>query len=257
MTTLLALGSVVAVSLVSLIGIFTLSLHESVLKKFIFIVVSVSVGALFGDAFIHLIPGSFESSLGASAVSLLIILGILIFFILEKFLHWRHSHGQSEEGVEGEARHDHSRKPLGSMILVSDGIHNFIDGLIIGAAFFVSPEVGLATAAAIILHEIPQEIANFGLLLHSGFSRARALLWNFISALPAILGTLLALFLSAKSAAVIPAMLPLAAGSFVYIAGSDLVPELMKTRGARQSLIQFAAVLLGIALMYALLFLEP
>src|SRR3989338_5519222 len=142
-------GSVVAVSLISFAGIFTLSLKEEVLRKYIFIFISIAVGALLGDAFIHLIPESFEESSSTILTSVLVISGILFFFVLEKFLHWHH-HGEDKE--------DSYIHPVGKLVLFSDGIHNFIDGIIIGASFLVSVPVGLATTTAVILHEIPQEI---------------------------------------------------------------------------------------------------
>src|SRR3989344_3083381 len=158
-----SIASVVIVSFVSLAGIFAISLKENVLRKCVFLTVSLAVGALLGDAFIHLIPEAFESIGQPILVSVAVIAGILVFFIIEKFLHWHH-HALGEES--GETIH-----PSGQMILISDGVHNFIDGLIIGASYLVGVEVGIATTIAVILHEIPQEIGDFGVLLHAGFSK--------------------------------------------------------------------------------------
>ena len=233
------------VSLVSLVGIFSLSLREEWIRKYIFIFVSLAVGALLGDAFIHLIPEAFEES--ASSAGLFIIIGVLIFFTLEKFLHWHH-HGEDE----GEA-HIH---PVGKLVLFSDGIHNFIDGVIIGVSFMVSVPVGLATTLAVILHEIPQEIGDFAVLLHAGYTKKRALYLNFLSALFAILGTVVAFLLGESGEAFTTWVLPFAAGGFIYIATSDLIPELHKTKELRHSISELALVLLGVLSMLALTLLD-
>ena len=250
-----SVGSVLIISLISLVGLFTLSVREENLKRFVFVLVSLSVGALFGDAFIHLLPEVFESGIPAPRISLAVLSGIMLFFVLEKFLLWRHSHGHDEEGIESE-KHDHSKKPLGPMVLVADGVHNFIDGIIIATSFLVSVEVGIATSIAVILHEIPQEIGDFGLLIHSGYSRFQALAFNFFSALTALLGTILTLAIGSSIESVLPIASALAAGGFIYIAGSDLVPELHKEKKFAPSAIQVVCVLLGVALMFALLLLE-
>src|SRR3989338_2364379 len=177
-------AGVLVVSLISFIGIFTLYLKEEILRKYIFVFISVAVGALLGDALIHLIPEALETSLNTTVTGVLIIAGILFFFILEKFLHWHH-HCEDKE--------DNYIHPVGKLVLFSDGIHNFMDGIIIGASFLVSTSVGLATTLAVILHEIPQEISDFAVLLHSGYTKRRALWLNFLSALTAILGALLLL----------------------------------------------------------------
>src|SRR3989338_6267630 len=149
---LYSFASVIIVSLISFIGIFTLSLKEEVLRKYIFIFISIAVGALLGDALVHLIPEAFEVSTNTTLTSVLIIVGIFFFFILEKFLHWHH-HGEDKE--------DNHIHPVGKLVLFSDGIHNFMDGLIIAASFLVSIPVGIATTLAVILHEIPQEVGDF------------------------------------------------------------------------------------------------
>lgn len=239
--------SVLAVSLVSLIGIMALSLRASILNASVFALVSLSVGALVGDAFFHLIPEAYSEG-GSFLTSMSIIGGILVFFIIEKFLHWHHHHGL--EGIE-PATH-----PVGKMILVSDGVHNFIDGLIIGASFLVSPEIGIATTIAVILHEIPQEIGDYGVLIHAGYSKAKALFFNFVSALFAFLGAGISLLLGVQSEDFAGVLLPFAAGGFIYIAMTDLIPELHKEKGLRTSAIQLLAILIGIASMAALLLVE-
>lgn len=243
---LYSLMSVLTVSLISLIGIFTLSIKEDLLRKYLFLLVSLAVGALLGDAVIHLIPEALKNG-DALYASLMILGGILVFFVLEKVLHWHHHEPEKNES----AIH-----PTGQMVLVSDGIHNFIDGLIIGASYFVSIEVGIATTIAIILHEIPQEIGDFGVLLHSGYSRMRALWLNFASALLAVTGTLVALIATGISDVLTMWLVPFAAGGFIYIAMSDLIPELQKTKHFGHSTLQFIAVIVGIAAMLALIILE-
>ena len=239
--------SVAVVSLVSLIGVFFLSLREEILKKYVFIFISLAVGALLGDAFIHLIPETFENSLNANLTSVLIIIGILIFFILEKFLHWHH------HGEDAEDAHIH---PMGKLILFSDGIHNFVDGVIIGASFLVSIPVGIATTIAVILHEIPQEIGDFAVLLHSGYTKTRALWLNFLSAISSILGLVVILVLSQAEETVVLYLLPMAAGGFIYVAVADLIPELQKTKKGWYSVMQIITVIIGVGLMLALTLLE-
>ncbi len=258
---LYSFGSVLAVSVISLIGVFALSVNESALRKWILVLVSLAVGALFGDAIIHLLPEAFEKSPNTALTSLLIIGGILLFFILEKFLHWHHQHGHelkeeecADTGIcDKTTLHIH---PTGYLIIVSDGFHNFIDGIIIAASYFISIEVGIATTIAIILHEIPQEIGDFGVLLHSGFTRTRALLVNFLSALFAVLGVAVVFLFSASAEIISILVIPVAAGGFLYIAGSDLVPELHKTTHIKQSIIQLIAIIAGIVAMIALLSFE-
>lgn len=258
---LYSLISVLAVSLISLVGVVAISVSGSLLRKWIFVLVSLATGALFGDALIHLIPEAFEKSADTRITSLLIIGGIFLFFVLEKFLHWHHQHGHElheENCQQEEAREktqDHVR-PLGYLILISDGFHNFIDGVIIGASYFVSIEVGIATTIAVILHEIPQEIGDFGILLHSGFSKMKALFLNFASALFAIVGVIFVLSLQDAVESVSSAIIPLAAGGFLYIAGSDLVPELHKTTKISHSILQLLAIFVGVLAMVALLAFE-
>ncbi len=201
-----------------------------------------------GDAFIHLIPEAFEESTNSNFTSILIIVGILFFFVLEKFLHWHH-HGEDTE----EEMHIH---PVGKLILFSDGVHNFLDGIIIAASFMVSIPVGIATTLAVILHEIPQEVGDFAVLMHSGYSRLRALWLNFLSALTALLGVVVFIVFGQLAESLTYYALPVAAGGFIYIALSDLIPELHKTKEAKHSGYQLTAVVFGVLMMYLLKFLE-
>ena len=239
--------SVALVSFISLVGVFTLSLREDILRKYIFIFLSLAVGALLGDAFIHLIPEALENSSNATLTSILVIAGIILFFILEKFLHWHH-HGEDKEKFDIH--------PAGKLVLLSDGVHNFLDGIIIGASFMVSMPVGVATTLAVILHEIPQEIGDFAVLIHSGYTKKRALWLNFLSALSAILGAVAFFILGEFAETLSMYSLPIAAGGFIYIAMSDLIPELHKTKETRYSMFQLATITIGVLTMIALTFLE-
>ena len=235
------------VNLVSLVGVFTLSIKEETMRKYIFLLVSLAVGALLGDAFIHLIPEAFETSSNPLTVSLLVIAGLVVFFILEKFMHWHH---------HGDDTQEQDIHPVGKLVLLSDGVHNFIDGVIIGISFLVSVPLGIATTLAVILHEIPQEIGDFAVLLHAGYTRKRALWLNFLSALTAVLGTLVAFMLGEAGESFTNWVLPIAAGGFIYIAVADLIPELHKTKKINHSFFQLLALILGVVLMVGLVFLE-
>lgn len=241
--------SVSVVSLVSLVGIFTLALNIERLKKIVLYLVSFAVGALFGDALIHLIPESLEHFGAGLLCSLLIILGILIFFVLEKFLRWQHCH------IPTSMHHTH---PIATLNLVGDAVHNFMDGLLIGAGFLVSPQIGMTTTLAIILHEIPQEIGDFGILIHKGLSVGKALFFNFLSALWAIGGAVISLALGPYVSGYAQILMPITAGGFLYIAGSDLIPELHHNEQEKisTSVLQFIMIILGVAVMALLRFLE-
>jgi len=244
-----SLGSVVLVSLISLVGLATLGVKSAFLKKVVLFLVSFSAGALFGDAFIHLLPEAVEEAGGFGlSISLSIIAGIGVFFIVEKFIRWHHCH------LEPTKKHPHS---FTYMNLVGDSVHNFIDGMIISASYLVSIPVGIATTVAVILHEIPQEIGDFGVLLHGGFSEKKAIFMNFLVSLFAILGAAVGLGLASIFSGVESILVPFAAGGFIYIAGSDLIPELHKDEFSwKRSLGQLATFALGILVMYSLVLLE-
>ncbi len=254
---LFALVSVLIVSAVSLVGAFALSLKDELLHRILFLLISLSAGALFGDALLHLLPESFETLGNPSLAALIALGGIMTFFVFEKFLHWHHVHSAAETDLREGADPAHGHiKPVGHLVIASDGMHNFIDGVIIGASYLVSAEVGVATTIAIILHEIPQEIGDFGILLHAGFSKAKALFVNFLSALSAVFGTIFALSLGSVDERFLGIVAAFGAGSFLYIAGSDLIPELHKTTTTRKSFAQLVAMLAGIGIMVLLLFVE-
>lgn len=244
-TYLYAFLSVIIVGVVSLVGVSILSLREVFLRKYIFIFISLAVGALLGDAFIHLIPEALNSLASPVWASMLIIVGIILFFILEKFLHWHH---HDVNGVHTQVH------PVGKLVLVSDGVHNLIDGIIIGVSFMASIPVGIATTIAVVLHEIPQEVGDFTVLLHAGYAKKRALWLNFVSALSAVGGVLIAFAMGAAGEHIALWMLPVAAGGFIYIAVADLIPELHKTKEVAYSVWQIIAVIVGVLAMLALIY---
>lgn len=240
-TVALSLASVVLVSLVSLVGLLTLSLDAARVRRLATFFVSFAVGALLGDAFIHLIPETFAGAGPGRALrpSLLILAGILAFFVVEKSL--RHTH----------LLHTHApqvaRPELAAINLLGDALHNFIDGLLIGASYLASPLLGVSTTLAVLLHELPQELGDFGILIHSGLGVRRAVLLNLASACMAILGTGLALVAGAVAReAVVGALLPVTAGGFVYLAAADLIPELQHDRSLRALFVQTGLIAMGI-----------
>ncbi|MCC6964296.1 MAG: ZIP family metal transporter [candidate division Zixibacteria bacterium] len=234
--------SVIVVSLISQVGLFTLSLSPERLQRITLYLVAFAVGGLFGNSFVHLLPEAFHHNDSPLSTSLLIVVGILIFFVLEKFLRWRHCHV-----TEHQFHH-----PVATLNLVSDALHNLIDGVLIAATFSVDIPLGITTTVAIILHEIPQEIGDFGVLVHSGMSVRKALLFNFLSASVALVGAIVVLAIGPNIQQVIEAMIPVTAGGFLYIAGSDLIPELQHDVKISNSLGQFICIILGVAVMAAL-----
>ncbi|MFA5175842.1 MAG: ZIP family metal transporter [Candidatus Nanoarchaeia archaeon] len=243
---LYSLVSVLIISLISLIGIFSLKIKIEKLKQILIYFISFSAGALLGDAFIHLIPSLFKES-SAIISALTILLGIILFFILEKVIHWRHCH------MPITKEHVH---PLAYMNLVGDALHNFIDGLIIAGSYLINIQVGIATTLAVILHEIPQEIGDFGVLLHAGLKRTKALFLNFVTGLTAVLGTIIALVLTNYISNLQFYITGIAIGGFIYIAGSDLIPEMHKEVKLEKSILQLVFLILGILVMLSLLLLE-
>ncbi|MFQ6676929.1 MAG: ZIP family metal transporter [Fidelibacterota bacterium] len=238
-----ALGSVLIVSLISLVGIVTLTFSRVFLNKILLFLVSFAVGSLLGGAFIHLIPEAFDSDLDTLVVSGAVLSGIVLFFVLEKFLRWRHCHHETTEN------HVH---PVVPMNIFGDAMHNFIDGILIGISYAVSIPIGLATTVAVLLHEIPQEIGDFGILVHGGLTVRKALFFNYASALTSFLGVVIALMLGSSMENFALFLLPLTAGGFIYIAGSDLIPELHDNTDISISILQLIALLGGIGVMFGL-----
>jgi len=229
-------------SLVSLIGIIFLSVNEKTLNNILFILIGFATGGLLGGAFFHLLPEALEKSSNVTLTFLYSILGFIIFFILERYIHWRHCHEEGKCDVHA----------VSYLSLIGDGVHNLIDGMIIATSFQVNISFGLTTTLAIILHEIPQEIGDFGVLVYGGFSKYRALFYNFLSALTAIIGVFIGYFLTTSIGNFSNVLLPIAAGGFIYIAASDLVPELHKEPDLKKSTLAISTFILGIILMYVL-----
>ncbi|MFA6587881.1 MAG: ZIP family metal transporter [Patescibacteria group bacterium] len=239
--------SVLAVSLVSLIGVFTLSMQGNKLKKWILYMVSFAAGAMLGDAFIHLLPESVKENSSIETVAFSILTGIVIFFVLEKIIFWRHCHQPTSKN------HIHAVGPIN---LIGDGFHNFIDGIIIGASYLVSIPLGIATTVAVLIHEIPQEIGDFGVLLHAGYTRKQAIGFNFLSASAAMLGTILTLIIGQRAEGLVHFLLPFTIGGFIYISAADLMPELHGEKHTKESFLQLFYFLLGIGLMALMLLLD-
>ena len=237
------IASTFVVSLISLVGIIFLSFKEKLVNKILLILVSFSAGALIGSAFLHLIPeiieGSVKKNISFSIIFLFLIFGFCVFFILEEFLCWHHHHTQKHPEI----------KSFSYLILISDCVHNFIDGLIIAGSFIISIPLGCATTLAVIFHEIPQEIGDFGVLIYSGFKKSKALLLNFLSALFAIFGGILGFLFFEKMENFILFILSFAAGNFIYIAASDLIPEIKTEKNLNKKLIHFSVFISGILLM--------
>ena len=233
------LASVVLVSLFSLVGIVLLLLKERILSYVVILLVSFSSGSLFGDAFIHLLPETVAEHGFTVAVSIFVLCGIAGAFVVEKIIHWRHVHYPDQAEIEAFAY----------MNLLGDAVHNLLDGVVIAAAYAVDIRVGVATTIAILFHEIPQEMGDFGVLIHGGVSRKRALFFNFVTALTALAGAVVTILLIHFVNQVIVFLIPFSAGTFIYIAGSDLIPQLHKEKAVRNSLLQLLFFSLGIAIM--------
>jgi zinc and cadmium transporter len=226
------------VSLISFVGVVTLALKEKILNKILLVLIGLSAGALMGGAFLHLLPEAVEASQDLN-VYLFVLVGFILFFLIEKVLHWRHCH-------KGEC-HVHTFQ---YMNLVGDSIHNFLDGLIMAASFVVSIPLGITTTIAIATHEIPQEIGDFGVLLYGGFSKKKAIMMNFLIALTAVLGGVIGYFVSSRIENIVLFILPFAAGGFIYIAATDLVPEIRKELDMKKYMATLLVFIIGILIMW-------
>ncbi len=232
------LMSTFLVSLISLIGIFTIFFRKDQLPRILFYLIGFSAGAFMGGAFLHILPEALEQNSSMFVFSW-VIAGIILFFLMEKYFFWRHCHEEGECKVHG----------FTYLNLIGDGFHNLLDGMMIAASFMISVKVGVATTLAVIFHEIPQELGDFGILIYGGFSRKRALFFNFISALAAMVGALLGYFIGGSQSGFSSIILPLTAGGFIYISASDLIPEIHKESDLKRSTLAFLAFLCGIGFM--------
>lgn len=233
-----------AMSLFSLIGALTLVFSDKVLKKLLFPLVAFSAGALLGGAFLHMIPESLELFEDTRVLFLWVLAGFSIFFLMEQFINWHHCH-------ETPCAHT---KPVTYLILIADALHNFLGGLAIAGAFLVDIRLGIITWLVAAGHEIPQELGDFGILIHGGWTKARALLFNLLSGLTMVVGALIAYLASAKFN--VSWLLPFAAGNFIYIAAADLIPEIKHSVKIKHNIIHFLFFLLGLSLIYGFSFIE-
>ncbi|HXF57236.1 MAG TPA: ZIP family metal transporter [Actinomycetota bacterium] len=240
-----ALAATAAVSLVSFVGLVVLMVREWVLRQLVPFLVGFAVGALLGDALIHILPELAEGGGLTVGVSLVTVGAIVGFFVLEKLVHLHHALNPAPRAVH----------PVAVANLLGDGVHNFVDGAIIAGSFLVGIPLGVTTTIAVVLHEIPQEIGDVGVLLHAGLSRRRVLLFNFLAALTAVAGAVVTLLLAGEVEVERP-LLAITAGAFIYIAGADLIPELHRQTATRVSVLQFLSMVAGFAVMGLLLLLE-
>ncbi len=234
------LGSSLAMSLFAWAGLVTLFFKESILKKVILPLVAFSAGALLGGAFLHMIPEAIDKGGMISCVFLFVLAGFLTFLFLEEFISWHHCHRMPSE-------HKH---PVGYLILVADGLHNFLGGIAIGGAFLVNIKLGIITWIVAASHEIPQELGDFGILLHSNWKKEKALIYNFISALTIVVGGMVVYF--ARDFINLIYLLPFAAGNFIYIATSDLIPEIKHNTNHKENILHFFALVAGVALLWVI-----
>lgn len=237
MTLIWILSATILVSLISLVGIFSLGIKTKTLDKILVFLVGFAAGGLMGGAFLHLLPEAIEQR-GCEGVFFYTLTGFTVFFLMERYFYWRHCH----DGVCDI----HTFTYLN---LIGDGAHNFTDGLIIAASFMTDFKLGIVTTLAVLFHEVPQEMGDFGILVYGGFSKARALLFNFICALFAILGAFLGYFLSGITEGISIFLISFTAGGFIYIAASDLIPELHKQKDTRRANMAFVTFILGLIFM--------
>ncbi len=212
--------------------------------------VSYAIGALLGAVFLDILPEAIRLTTNVAAVSGAVLAGILLFFTLEKVLIWRHCHHdhcEAHEPHESRAAGHGAHGRSGSMIMVGDTFHNFVDGVIVAAAFLTDVHLGIVTALAIIAHEIPQEVGDFMILLHSGYSKAQALLLNLVSSLATLVGGVLAYYALQSMQGIVPTLLALAAASMIYVAVADLIPGLHQRTTLRDTLEQVALIALGVS----------
>lgn len=229
-----------AVGLLSFTGALSLAIKAEKMNKILIYLVAFSAGSLIGAAFFHILPEALETGVDSLNVFIFVLVGFSLFFILERILRWHHCHDVD----------CHTHEHLGWMNLIGDGVHNLIDGMVIFASFLGGPALGVPVTLSIILHEVPQELGDFGVLVYSGFSRKRALIYNFISACVALVGVLMAYFLNSYNELLSSFLLPFAAGGFIYIGASDLIPEIHKDNKAVRAVLSYSLFIVALAFMY-------
>jgi len=241
LTTLLwIIGSGILMCLLALVGVITLPLSERTLNRLLLPLVALSAGSLLGGAFFHMIPESIEKIGTNISVYIYVVGGFAFFLLLEQLLHWHHCH-------RGET---YCKKPQTYLILIGDGIHNFIGGIAVAGTFLIDIRLGISTWLAAAAHEVPQEMGDFGVLVHGGWSRKKALFLNFLSALTFLLGGLLTYMLSFSDW--IYYLIPFAAGNFIYIGASDLIPEVNKHESFSRNILHFCCFCIGILVLLVL-----
>ncbi|MBI4021043.1 MAG: ZIP family metal transporter [Candidatus Aenigmarchaeota archaeon] len=243
---LLILASVVIVSLISVVGVVTLSLRKDALAKVLMLLVALGAGTLIGGALFDLIPEALE--LGGNVALQYIAGGIVLFFVIERVIHAHHHHHITEDSQEAE----HLRRPFAVLNLIGEAIHNFLDGTIIAASYLLGFELGVAATIAIIFHEIPQEIGDFGILVKGGFSVRKALQYNLLVALTAVVGALVVVFAAGLVEGLELFLISIAGGGFLYIALANLIPELHHERSTVKQVLQTIFLIVGIALLFVI-----
>ena len=239
--------AVVIVSAISLVGITYLMINKKLLEKIITLLVAFAAGTLIATAFYDLIPESYEALESMTWV----IVGLLVFFLVESVLHWHHHNENCEE--KDKVSNKKRIMPVVYLNLIGDAMHNFLDGIIIAAGFLAGTPTGIATTIAIAIHEIPQEIGDYAVLIKGGLSRMKALLSNFLTALTAIIGGVLGYYYQNKVQGLIPYIIAIAAGGFLYIATTDLLPELHRTKNFKKVILQIITLMAGIIIIKYLL----
>lgn len=244
MVLLMIISGTFVITLCVWVAVIFIFLKKEHLSNITIMLVALSAGALMGGAFLHLMPEAAEE-INPEALFSIFLISFVVFLLIEKVLHWRHCHKENCE-----------IHTFGHMNLIGDSIHNFIDGLIIASTFMVSPALGVVTTLAVAVHEIPQEIGDYGVLIHAGFSKKRALILNYAVALTVVLGGIVGYFFFSRLENVLPYLLPFAAGGFVYISASDLIPEIRKESNIKKSITIFLVFLIGIFFMYLVKFIH-
>jgi zinc and cadmium transporter len=233
-------ASGLAMSAIALVGSITLLLSEETLRRAVSPLVALAAGSLLGGAFFHMLPAATRRMPDLAVVFLWAMIGFAVFLVLEQFLHWHHCHRMEAD----------CRQPLGYLILLGDGLHNFLGGLGVAGVFLIDVRLGITAWIAAAAHEVPQELGDFGVLVHSGWSRQRALLFNLLSGLTFLVGGLLAYVAAGRGD--IPFLVPFAAGSFIYIGASDLIPQVNRHHSVAGNVIHLAAFVGGLALLWVL-----
>ncbi len=268
---------ILAISLISLIGLFMITLKEKTLDGILFILIAFATGTLLATAFFDLIPESVHhleelnaegAGIEVNFVFLFIILGYIIFFILERFIYWFHGHAHEQEEkmvcyeniIEGNnipLKEGKSIKNFVYLNLIGDGMHNLLDGVVIMVSFLQSIPIGIIITLAVAFHEFPQEIGDFGILIYGGFTKKKALIYNLISGLIALLGGLIALILTSTLVTFNLFILAFSGGGFIYLACTELMPELLKQKDLKKSLLQAVILISGIILIIFLILILP